>query len=140
MVNAFVRHEDMDSEMTVARNEWEAGENRPFGVFVRRTTSLAYLWHGYGRSTIGARSDLESVPFERLQALYRRYYQPDNAFLVVSGSFDEAQTLPIRSASSRRAISAWGIFPFAYVTTTCWGAGYVRVPRPVPWNSAPVGV
>lgn len=93
MVNSFVRQEDLDSEMTVVRNEWEAGENSPFGVLLRRTMSLAYLWHGYGRSTIGARSDIENVPIERLQAFYRRYYQPDNAILVVSGSFDEAKTL-----------------------------------------------
>ena len=93
MVNSFVRKEDLDSEMTVVRNEWEAGENNPFRVLLLRTASLSYLWHGYGRATIGARSDIENVPIERLQAFYRRYYQPDNAILVVSGSFDEAKTL-----------------------------------------------
>jgi zinc protease len=93
MVNSFVRQEDLDSEMTVVRNEWEAGENSPFGVLMRRTVSQAYQWHGYGRSTIGARSDIENVPIERLQAFYRRYYQPDNAILVVSGSFDPDRTL-----------------------------------------------
>jgi len=93
MVNSFVRQEDLDSEMTVVRNEWEAGENSPFGVLMRRTMSMAYLWHGYGRTTIGARSDIENVPIERLQSFYRRYYQPDNAILVISGMFDEERTL-----------------------------------------------
>jgi len=93
MVNSFVRKEDLDSEMTVVRNEWEAGENNPFRVLLLRTASLSYLWHGYGRATIGARSDIENVPIERLQAFYRRYYQPDNAILVVSGSFDEDRAL-----------------------------------------------
>lgn len=93
MVNSFVRQEDLDAEMTVVRNEWEAGENSPFGVLSNRTMSMAYLWHGYGRSTIGARSDIESVPIERLQAFYRRHYQPDNAVLVISGMFDEDQAL-----------------------------------------------
>src|SRR5262249_40185990 len=42
---------------------------------------------------IGARSDIEHVPIDHLQAFYRRYYQPDNAMLVVAGKFDEKTTL-----------------------------------------------
>ena len=79
--------------MTVVRNEFERGENSPERVLEERVVSTAYLWHGYGRSTIGARSDIEHVPIERLQAFYRNYYQPDNAVLVVAGKFDEAKTL-----------------------------------------------
>jgi zinc protease len=93
MVNSFVRQEDLDSEMTVVRNEWEMGENSPFRVLMDRVTAAAYRWHGYGRTTIGARADIENVPIERLQAFYRRYYQPDNAILVISGTFDEDRTL-----------------------------------------------
>ena len=50
--------------------------------------STAFLWHDYGHSPIGSRSDIERVPIDRLQAFYRRYYQPDNAVLVVAGKFD----------------------------------------------------
>jgi zinc protease len=56
-------------------------------VLIERMMSTAFLWHNYGKSTIGARSDVENVPIERLQAFYRRYYQPDNAVLVVAGKF-----------------------------------------------------
>ncbi len=42
---------------------------------------------------IGARSDIEHVPIDKLQAFYRNYYQPDNAVLVLAGNFDEAKTL-----------------------------------------------
>jgi zinc protease len=62
-------------------------------VLEERVLSTAFLWHNYGHSTIGARSDIEQVPIERLQAFYRRYYQPDNAILFVSGKFDPAKTL-----------------------------------------------
>ncbi|HET9425337.1 MAG TPA: insulinase family protein, partial [Gemmatimonadaceae bacterium] len=37
--------------------------------------------------------DIENVPIERLQAFYRRYYQPDNAILVVAGKFEPQKTL-----------------------------------------------
>lgn len=93
MVNSRIAKSDLDTEMTVVRSEFEMGETRPMGVLFERVMSTAYLWHGYGRSTIGSRSDIEKVPIEKLQAFYRNYYQPDNAMLVVAGNFDEAKTL-----------------------------------------------
>jgi zinc protease len=95
MVNSFISAEDLESEMTVVRNEFELGENNPFGVTMERTLSTAFVWHNYGKSTIGARADLENVPIERLQEFYRKYYQPDNAMLVVAGKFDEALALEL---------------------------------------------
>jgi zinc protease len=93
MVNSFIAKKDLDSEMTVVRNEFERGENDPAGILQERIFSTAYLWHNYGKSTIGSRSDIEQVPIQRLQAFYRYYYQPDNAVLVVAGRFDEEKTL-----------------------------------------------
>jgi zinc protease len=93
MVNSFIAKKDLDSEMTVVRNEFEMGENNPMDVLLERVTSTAYLWHNYGKSTIGARADLENVPIDRLQAFYRKYYQPDNAILTVVGKMDEPKTL-----------------------------------------------
>ncbi|MBS9523660.1 insulinase family protein [Litoribacter alkaliphilus] len=93
MVNSFIAKEDLESEMTVVRNEFESGENSPFRVLMQRTMSAAYDWHNYGKSTIGARADIENVDIDRLQAFYKKYYQPDNAVLVVAGKFDEEKTL-----------------------------------------------
>jgi zinc protease len=98
MVNSFIAQKDLDSEMTVVRNEFERGENDPVGVLLERTHATAYLWHNYGKSTIGARSDIEKVPIERLRAFYRTYYQPDNAVLLVAGRFDPAKTLGLVQA------------------------------------------
>ncbi|WP_419950187.1 M16 family metallopeptidase [Candidatus Palauibacter sp.] len=95
MVNSFIAQEDLDSEMTVVRNEWESGENSPQGVLQKRVLSAAYDWHNYGNSTIGARADIENVPIDRLQAFYRKYYQPDNAILVVAGRFDPDRALEL---------------------------------------------
>ena len=93
MTHSLIAEKDRASEMTVVRNEFEAGENDPFSILLERTVSTAYLWHNYGHSTIGARSDIENVPIERLQAFYHKYYQPDNAVLLVAGKFDEPATL-----------------------------------------------
>src|ERR1035437_6080684 len=66
MVNMRMEKQLLDTEMTVVRNEFEASENNPFQVLNQRVASAAYTAHGYGRSTIGNRSDIERVPIERL--------------------------------------------------------------------------
>ncbi|WP_426321106.1 M16 family metallopeptidase [Pseudoduganella sp. R-43] len=99
MVNSPISQDDLwnnktqKGEMTVVRNEFERGESDPFRVTLERTMSVAFDWHNYGKSTIGARSDIEGVNIERLRAFYQRYYQPDNAILMVAGRFDEAKVL-----------------------------------------------
>ncbi len=98
MVNSFIAKQDLESEMTVVRNEFEAGENSPFRVLFQRTMATAFLWHNYGHATIGARADIENVPIERLQAFYRKYYQPDNAMLTVAGKFDPGRAIQLIEA------------------------------------------
>ncbi len=93
MVNSNIAKKDLETEMTVVRNEFESGENDPTSILQERVVSTAYLWHNYGNSTIGARSDIEEVPIERLQAFYHKYYQPDNAVLTVVGQFEKEKTL-----------------------------------------------
>jgi zinc protease len=93
MVHSFIAKKDLDSEMTVVRNEFESGENEPGQVLEERVLETAFIWHNYGHPTIGARADIENVPIERLQAFYRTFYEPDNAVLLVAGRFDEAKTL-----------------------------------------------
>ena len=93
MVNSFIARKDLDSEMTVVRNEMESGENDPQRILWQRGLATLFHWHNYGKPTIGARSDVENVDIGRLQAFYRLYYQPDNATLIVSGRFDTAKVL-----------------------------------------------
>ena len=95
MVNSYVARKDLDSEMTVVRNEMERGETEPVRILIQRTAAAAYDWHNYGKSTIGARTDVERVDIDRLQAFYRRYYQPDNAVLTITGAFDPDRTLAL---------------------------------------------
>ncbi len=95
MVNSFIAKKDLESEMTVVRNEFESGENNPDRILQERVMSSAYIWHNYGNTTIGARSDIENVPIDRLQAFYKMYYQPDNAILLVAGKFDEQKTISL---------------------------------------------
>ncbi len=93
MVNSFIARKDLDTEFSVVRNEFESGENSPQNVLMERVLSTAYLWHNYGKSTIGSKEDIERVPIDNLKAFYQKYYQPDNVVLLVAGKFDEGKTL-----------------------------------------------
>ncbi len=95
MVNSRVAKADLDTEMTVVRNEFERGENQPFAVLVQRVNAAAFAWHPYGHATIGPKSDIENVPIEKLQGFYKRFYRPDNATLLIAGAFDKAATLAL---------------------------------------------
>ncbi len=93
MINSTIRREDLDTEMTVVRNEMESGENNPFQMLWQKMLGVAFQWHNYGKTTIGARSDVENVDIAQLQAFYRAHYQPDNAVLIVAGKFDPQDAL-----------------------------------------------
>lgn len=93
MINATILQSDLDKEFSVVRNEFEIGENDPSSILSERIISTAYLWHNYGNSTIGSREDIERVKAETLRRFYEKYYQPDNAVLIIAGKFDEAKAL-----------------------------------------------
>lgn len=95
MVHSKIANEDLQKEFSVVRNEFEMGENSPADVLEERIYSTAYLWHGYGRSTIGSRSDIERVPIDNLRTFYTRFYQPDNAMLVIAGKFETNSALEL---------------------------------------------
>lgn len=93
LLNSYISKDDLMSEMTVVRNEFEIGENNPQRILMQRMMATAYEWHNYGKSTIGNRSDIERVPIENLKAFYKWHYQPDNIMVVIAGQFDKAKAL-----------------------------------------------
>src|SRR5262245_61721689 len=99
MVNMRIEKELLDTEMTVVRNEFERGENSVSGVLEERVLSAAYLWHNYGKSTIGSRADIERVPIDRLEAFYKKFYQPDNAVITIAGQIDPVKTVALVAAT-----------------------------------------
>ncbi|MFO1095662.1 MAG: insulinase family protein [Planctomycetaceae bacterium] len=95
LVGSYVYGDDLTTEMTVVRNEFESGENSPGRILLQRMFATAYEWHNYGKSTIGNRADIERVPIESLQRFYKRFYQPDNAIVTVAGQFDPKEALAL---------------------------------------------
>ena len=112
--NAIISRDQLVTEMTVVRNEFEMGENQPEGVLEERLMAAAFQWHNYGNTTIGAKSDIEKVPNERLVAFYDTYYQPDNAMLIIAGKFDEAKTFKAIAETFGKLPRAKRVLPTTY--------------------------
>ncbi len=93
MVNSKILPEELAKEFSVVRNEFEFGENYPDNILNERVLSTMYLWHNYGKATIGSKEDIERVKADNLRAFYKKYYQPDNAVLIIGGKFDEKKAL-----------------------------------------------
>jgi Peptidase M16 inactive domain len=78
--------------------------------------STAYLWHNYGKSTIGSRADIEKVPASTLKRFYKKYYRPDNAVLLVTGKFEPNEALKLISDSFGGLVNPAGPIEPTYTT------------------------
>ncbi|MXZ54791.1 MAG: insulinase family protein [Gammaproteobacteria bacterium] len=95
MINSTISPEEFESERTIILDEWGRGENVPGRVLSQRVSSVAFNWHNYANSTIGAEADIANVPRERLVNFYRKFYQPDNAVLIIAGKIDVDEALDL---------------------------------------------
>lgn len=93
MRNLRIRQEDLDSEMTVVRNEYERGENNPVRTLIKEVYGAAFIAHPYQHPTIGWRSDIENTSPDKLREFYNIYYWPENAVVTVIGGYDKNETL-----------------------------------------------
>ncbi|MEM7790605.1 MAG: pitrilysin family protein [Verrucomicrobiota bacterium] len=93
MRNLRIKEEDLRSEMTVVRNEYDRGENSPVRTLIKELFAAAFFAHPYGDPTIGWESDIENVNVEKLQKFYDTYYWPENTVVTIIGGFDRKETL-----------------------------------------------
>lgn len=93
MRNLLIREEDLASEMTVVRNEYEQGENNPVSTLIKELFAAAFTAHTYSHPTIGWKSDIEKTSPRKLRKFYNTFYWPENAVLTVIGGFDREATL-----------------------------------------------
>ncbi|TVP79841.1 MAG: insulinase family protein [Puniceicoccaceae bacterium] len=91
--NLLIREDDLASEMTVVRNEYERAENSPVSTLIKELFATAYMAHPYNHPTIGWESDIENITVEKLRDFYDTYYWPENAVVTIVGGFDRTATL-----------------------------------------------
>ena len=114
MRHALLRDEDLVSEMTVVRNEFERGENEPFDVLIKDSFAIAFREHPYHHPTIGWRDDIENVTIDRLRALLRHLLPPRqrdprswSVRSAATGALSEVGEVVRAAAPARRRRFPW---------------------------------
>ncbi len=92
MRNALVSDEETDAERTVIVSEREGLENDPSFLLGEELQAVAFSRHPYGQGVIGSKDEIKLMPRDGLYAHYRRFYAPNNAYVVVAGD-DDAERL-----------------------------------------------
>jgi len=90
MQNLLLKDEEFQVERDVVAEERRVRtDNPPLGYMYFRLFNTHYVKHSYHWTPIGFMDDILSWKIEDIRDFYKRYYQPNNAILIVSGDIDE---------------------------------------------------
>lgn len=88
-----VTQENLDNQREAVKEEKRLRyDNQPYGQVFDLLTEMVYKNFANSHSTIGSMEDLDDATVEDVQEFFRIYYAPNNAVLVISGSFENEKT------------------------------------------------
>src|SRR2546428_67648 len=93
MVNCSFEPDEFEAEKKVVIEELKTGLDSPWGLLLQELEASAYKVHPYRNPIVGWLQDVERATVEQQQAYYRKYYQPNNAILVIAGDFETNEVL-----------------------------------------------
>lgn len=90
MRSLAVTQENLDNQREAVKEEKRLRyDNQPYGQIFDMISSMIYKNFANAHSTIGSMEDLDDATVEDVQEFFRVYYAPNNAVLVLSGSFEK---------------------------------------------------
>ncbi|MCB5231310.1 MAG: pitrilysin family protein [Candidatus Cloacimonas sp.] len=98
LLSQLVRHSnfskgDFKVEKGVILEEINQYNNDPDEYFVERVPLMYFEQSPYKKPIIGTKESIQNSKYEELKEFYKKYYIPQNCFLVVSGDFEEDELL-----------------------------------------------
>lgn len=93
MTNNTLAPEEFAPEKQVVIEELKINLDSPWGALRQEVWATAFKAHPYRNPVVGWLQDLEYATAADMEAYYRRFYQPNNAILVLVGDFDTETTL-----------------------------------------------
>ena len=89
MRSLAVTQENLDNQREAVKEEKRLRyDNQPYGQIFDLINEMIYKNFANAHSTIGSMDHLDQASVEDVQEFFRIYYAPNNAVLVISGSFD----------------------------------------------------
>lgn len=98
MRNLLLREDEVASEREFLKSTIKSLSRDPLKVGVWRFLEAAYEVHPYATEATGVIDDIDKITLDDLKQFYDRYYQPNNALLVVVGDVGEAA---VRDSAAR---------------------------------------
>ncbi len=93
MQNLLLDEKEFVVEKGVVMEERRLGENDPYGNLFETLDLMTFLHHPYRNPVIGFMKDLINIRREDLYNYYRKYYNPSNAIIVISGDVNREEAL-----------------------------------------------
>ena len=86
MQNLHLSDEEFQPERSVVLEErlWRT-DNSPLGYLYFRLFNNAFTYHPYHWTPIGFKEDIKNWSIEDIRSFHSKYYQPENAIVVVAG-------------------------------------------------------
>lgn len=86
MSNLSLKDSEFQPERAVVLEErrWRT-DNSPIGYLYFRFFNTAFIEHSYHWTPIGFSEDIKNWKIEDIKKFYKKYYQPNNAIVVVAG-------------------------------------------------------
>ncbi|RUT51160.1 M16 family metallopeptidase [Campylobacter fetus] len=96
MENLNLKNEEFLPERDVVLEErrWRT-DNDPIGFLYFRLFNNAFIYHPYHWTPIGFFTDIQNWSIDDIKAFWQKYYQPKNAFLMITGDIDEQTAFDI---------------------------------------------
>ncbi len=94
MANLLLKKEDFELEKKIVLEERrQRYEDDPESLIVEEVIGIAFKSHPYRRPVIGWTEDIESITFEDVKNYYKKFYCPNNAFIIVGGDIKKEEIL-----------------------------------------------
>jgi len=96
MENLNLKEEEFQVERNVVAEERRVRtDNPPIGYLYFRLFNTHYVAHPYHWTPIGFMNDIQTWTLPDIKAFHEKYYQPNNAILIVTGDIDEKDVFKI---------------------------------------------
>ncbi|GLB48402.1 peptidase M16 [Neptunitalea sp. Y10] len=95
MMHPVINQIGVDTQNEVVKEEKRQRiDNAPYGKIIYGTGINPHLFekHPYGESVIGSMEDLDAAQLEEFVSFNHKFYNPNNAVLVVAGDFKTEET------------------------------------------------
>ena len=96
MENLNLKDEEFQVERDVVAEERRVRtDNPPIGYLYFRLFNTHYVSHPYHWTPIGFMNDIQTWTIDDIKEFHSKYYQPNNAILIVTGDIDEKEVFKI---------------------------------------------